>query len=535
MNEHERDINLAESTPEYARQIESELRSVRKESEAARLEYQKKINELEARFSNAMEVSPSGMMMVCIEGVITQVNSELERIFGYEANELVGQPLELLISSGDRQQHQGYRQSYFNDPYILRRMGESPYVWGQRKNGERIPLSIHVRPISTPKGMQAIASVVDVSQHQKLEFSLREQVEQRDRFLATLSHELRGPLNAIVTAALVLELSANQSTEAAKPCQVIRQQSSQMSLLLDDLLDVARLTQGKIKLRLEVIDLNEVCQESIEALQPMITSHKHRLQIDFPTEPTWIKADRVRILQVIGNLLTNAIKYTDPGGFLELSVRQEDSKVVVRVKDNGRGIPADLIKCIFDMFVQGDDTLGRSEGGMGVGLALVRSLVEMHQGTIDVASEGIDKGSEFAVRLPKTSDRPFHSIPSETAELVTRRIVIVEDDDDAREMMKQLLVLQGHDVVASCDNGISGLDAVVTLRPDVAILDIGIPELDGHRLARKIRDELGRSIILVALTGYGRIEDQLATKLAGFDWHLVKPIDIGQLTKILGF
>ena len=208
--------------------------------------------------------------------------------------------------------------------------------------------------------------------------------------------------------------------------------------------------------------------------------------------------------------------------------------MVIRVKDNGRGISADLIKCVFNMFVQGDDTLDRSEGGMGVGLALVRSLVEMHQGTIDVESEGIDKGSEFAVRLPKVSEQPCRSIPSISEERMTRRIVLVEDDNDAREMMKELLVLEGHDVVATCDNGIHGLNAVMTMRPDVAILDIGIPEMDGYQLARKIREGLGRSIMLVALTGYGRIEDQVSTNLAGFDWHLVKPIDFEKLTTILG-
>jgi two-component system CheB/CheR fusion protein len=492
------------------------------------------LKELETRFTNAMEVSPNGMLMVCARGLITKVNSELERIFGYASDELLGQPLETLIAKEERHRHVGLRQEYFLHPYVLRRMGASPYVWGQRKDGQRIPLSVHVRPISTSHGRQAIASVMDVSQHQELESSLRVQVEQRDHFLATLSHELRNPMSAILTATSVLGVAAKDSAAIMRPCNVIVRQATQMAQLLDDLLDVARVTQGKITLRLEVIDLFQVCQESIEAVQPKVSSHSHHVIVSLPDAPVWVQADRVRLVQVVENLLTNAIKYTDDEGTIQLTLTKLDSSAVLSVKDNGRGIPAELIQSMFDMFVQSDTTLDRSEGGMGVGLTLVRSLVEMHQGTIEAKSEGLGKGSEFTVCLPLSKERPaptYSRTPQQPTE--ARRVVLVEDDDDARDMMAALLVHYGHLVVATAANGIDGLKSIVEQRPDVAVLDVGLPGMNGYELARQVRNALGSTIELVALTGYGRAEDQQAVVEAGFNCHLVKPVQIQQLIKVL--
>lgn len=498
------------------------------------------IQELESRFTNAMEVSPHGMLMVCARGSITQVNSELERIFGYQPGELIGKPMEVLVAADVSRRHQDLRQDYFSNPFVIRRMGRGSYVWGQRKDGKRIPLDIHVRPISTPLGRQAIASIVDMSQHQELEVSLREQVQQRDHFLATLSHELRNPMGAILTAASVLAKVAKGSNEIVRPCNVISRQASQISLLLDDLLDVARVTQGKITLRLECVDLVKVCHEAIEAVQPLISAHRHRLTTSFPDNPVWVEADRVRLLQIVGNLLTNAIKYTDDRGNIGLSIRLEQGQAVMRIRDDGRGMSAELIQTVFDMFVQSERTLDRSEGGMGVGLTLVRSLVDLHQGTIQAASDGPGLGSEFTLRLPERKAPRLAAVAREatvTREAVaaagSRRIVLVEDDDDARQMMQELLELYGHQVLAARDNGLDGFAAVVELRPDFAILDVGLPQMNGFELARKVREALGNSLRLIALTGYGRGDDHRLVMEAGFDHHLVKPVRIEQLDRIL--
>jgi two-component system CheB/CheR fusion protein len=496
-----------------------------------------RLKEAETRFKSAMDVSPNGMLMVCSQGKITQVNSELERIFGYAPNELVGQQLEVLIVSDFSERHQSLRQDYFRNPFVIRRMGNMPYVWGQHKDGRRIPLDIHVRPISTAHGRQAIASVVDVSQHQQLEQSLRDQVYQRDRFLATLSHELRNPMGAILASASILEGVASQSAEIMRPCQVIQRQASKMALLLDDLLDVARVTQGKIMLRMEVVDLQSICRESIEAVHALLCMHRHQLVTQFPEATVWVRADRVRLLQVLENLLTNAIKYTDDAGRIELKLGSENGQAVIKITDNGRGMSKEFITTIFDMFIQSDDTLDRSEGGMGVGLTLVRSLVEMHLGTISATSDGPGKGSEFVVRLPLTEERKprIQTAASDSATFRgnSKRLVLVEDDDDAREMMTLLLKQHKHDVVATADNGADGLELIRQHHPEVAVIDIGLPKLDGYQVARKVRSALGKSIYLIALTGYGQAEDHVKVLEAGFDQHLIKPVQIKQLSELL--
>ena len=491
----------------------------------------------ETRFQSALEVSPNGILMVSSHGAITQVNSEVEQIFGYSRSELVGMPLETLIATELRDQHRSEREEYFQDPYVIRRMGDLPYVWGLHREGHRIPLDVHVRPISTPHGKQAIASIVDVSRHQQLEESLREQVTRRDRFLATLSHELRNPMGSIVTAASVLKAPGAETPEISAACDVIRRQASRMSRLLDDLLDVARVTQGKITLRMELVDLVEACRSSVEAMRPMVETHRHQCQTRYPQEPVWVRADRVRLVQVIENLLTNAIKYTDDSGLIEVVVSRRGSRAVVSVRDNGRGMPTELIETIFDMFVQSDDTLDRSEGGMGVGLTLVRSLVQMQDGTIEARSAGPGQGSEFLVELPlaeqppAVTDRPASTATAERT--ISTRLILVEDDDDARDMMASLLNRYGHQVVATASDGLEGLDIIMKLRPDVAILDIGLPKLDGYALGRKLREQLGDQIYLIAVTGYGRNEDRETVVESGFDQHLVKPVDIKQLVRLL--
>ena len=488
----------------------------------------------ESQFNNAVEVSPNGMLMVDRDGRLTRVNSEAEKMFGYTRDELIGQPLQIVMPMEQGSQHSKLQEEYFRNPSSIRRMGPNSYVWGVRKDGRRIPLDVRVDPIATPSGVQAIASLVDISEHQELETSLRDQVRQRDRFLATLSHELRNPMSAILTAASVLDRVAEDASDVLHPSGVIRRQASQIATLLDDLLDVSRVTQGKIKLRPAVTDLAGICRESIEAVSPLVSGHQHTITFQAPDDGVWVEVDRVRMLQTIENLLTNACKYTPDRGKIDVEVGSDGEQAVVRVRDNGCGMSAELLGSVFDMFVQSDDTLHRSEGGMGVGLTLVHSLVELHQGTIAASSDGLGKGSEFVVRLPLTEKRPKAVGPAENS--VVRedaRIILVEDNRDAREMLAALLTHEGYQVVATAADGAEGFEVIMREKPSVALLDIGLPKLDGYQLARKLRRELDQPIRLVALTGYGRDEDREAVLEAGFDDHVVKPVTIKQLQEIL--
>ena len=405
----------------------------------------------------------------------------------------------------------------------------------------------------TQNGTEAIVSVIDMTTHQELEVSLREDVIQRDRFLATLSHELRNPLGAIMSAAQLLSHQADQAaqdssgvkrselTDGVHARRVISQQSRHMARLLDDLLDVSRVSAGKIEMRLEPIDLRDIINESIEVTQAKIDAHGHTLHTTVPPEPVWIRGDRARLLQVLENLLDNAAKYTPESGEITLALSTDASQAVLHVKDNGKGIPTALLDSIFDMFVQSDETLDRSEGGMGLGLALVRSLVELHLGQITTVSEGLGSGSTFEVRLPLV-DAPDEHVPvsDETTEVhdseplkEALRVVLVEDQDDSRDLLAKLLTINGFEVAEAAD-GRNGLNLIVTQRPDVGIVDIGLPEMNGYEVASQVRQKLGSNTIhLVALTGYGQREDRERVLEAGFDDHLVKPVDVEHLAAIL--
>ncbi len=491
------------------------------------------LKQAEDRFRNAVEAAPSGMLMANRQGEITLINSEIERMFGYEREELLGQQVESLLPERYRERHVKLRQDYFHHAN-LRPMASGLDLWARRKDGSEFPVDVRLSPISTPSGSAVLAAIVDVADRKRMESSLRDQVAQRDRFLATLSHELRNPMAAILTAASMLSRVAGDAPDTMAPCGVIRRQSSQLAALLDDLLDVSRVTQNKIKLRRVVTELTTLSNDAIETVAPLISNHRHEIHLDFADGPLWIDVDRSRMLQVIENLLTNAIKYTPNEGNIWFSLSREGKQAAIRVRDDGRGIASHLLDSIFDMFIQSDDTLDRSEGGMGVGLTLVRSLVELHDGTIHARSDGPGHGCEFTVHLPLTTKRP----PRETPPAATHdprqlRLVLVEDSDDARQMLASLLELEGYRVQAAAD-GRQGLELILREKPDVALLDIGLPVIDGYQVARQVRRDLApNDVYLIALTGYGREEDHEAVLEAGFNEHLVKPVKLEELLATL--
>ncbi|MEZ6073659.1 MAG: ATP-binding protein [Pirellulales bacterium] len=361
----------------------------------------------------------------------------------------------------------------------------------------------------------------------------QEAVRRRDEFLAMLSHELRNPLGAVLNATEVVAHRDGEPEATRQAFDVVNRQTRQMARLLDDLLDVSRITRGIIDIRPQVVDLAQLVREAIEVVQPKIDRRRHQLDVRIQHAPVWVEGDPSRLLQIQENLLTNAVKYTPTGGRIDVTLETDQQNVIITVKDNGHGIPRSMLSSIFDLFVQGDESLARSDGGMGVGLNLVKMLVEIHGGSISVYSDGPECGSEFKVRLPITSKLPQAEIVPEEHFDKYRRVLIIEDNDDSRQMLEALLRMDGYDVTVA-SNGITGVEAIRTHSPEVALIDIGLPGLDGYQVARRVRNELSNSTVkLVALTGYGRQSDRHAVMEAGFDEHLVKPVAPEDLARAL--
>jgi signal transduction histidine kinase/CheY-like chemotaxis protein len=351
--------------------------------------------------------------------------------------------------------------------------------------------------------------------------------QSKDEFLAMLAHELRNPLGAIGGAVQVLGLTPLREARAARARDVIQRQVLNMARLVDDLLDVGRVVTGKIVLARQPIDLAETVSASVAAL--MSNEHRER-QVEVVTEVAWVEADPVRLEQIVGNLLSNAFKFTAPDRLVRVSVSVEGRDVVLRVVDHGTGIAADVLPQIFDLFIQAAVANDRSKGGLGIGLTLVRRLVELHGGTVDAESEGEGHGSTFTVRLPgvPAPAPPATDSPSDIRR-PSRRVLLVDDHVDAREMYAVVLQVDGHTVYEAGD-GDEALTVFSREQPDVAVVDIGLPGMDGYEVARRIRSAPeGRDVTLIALTGYGFPEDRERSRAAGFDRHLVKPVAAEEL------
>jgi PAS domain S-box-containing protein len=353
----------------------------------------------------------------------------------------------------------------------------------------------------------------------------------KDEFLATLSHELRNPLGAIANAVAALERRAAQEPAAARLRQIIHRQTHHLARLVDDLLDVARATAGKIALNRQPIDLGEVAAACVRSLRDSGRGRDHRLT--FRVESVIVNADATRLAQVVTNMLENAIKFTPPRGSVDIDVLREGQDAVLRVSDTGIGIPPELLSRVFELFAQAEQPMDRSAGGLGIGLTLSRRLVEMHGGTIVASSEGEGRGAQFTVRLPVEVGRaPLPPSPTAGADQ-SRRILIVEDNDDARESLRLLLESLGHDVIEASE-GRLGVALALEECPDVILVDLGLPGLDGYEVARALRSSaIGETAALIAVTGYGQADDRRRSKEAGFDAHLVKPVSQTLLSNLL--
>ena len=414
----------------------------------------------------------------------------------------------------------------------------------ERPDGSRINVIANIVPLKNERGeiTGAINCFYDITERSRLERHAQQQAEtladlhrRKDEFLAMLSHELRNPLAPISNAVHLLRLQKHEDPIQAQARGIIERQVGQLTRLIDDLMEISRISTGRIHLQEERLAFNGIVENALETVRPLIEKHQHSLEVALSPLTVWLYADASRLEQVVVNLITNAAKYTEPGGSITVSVQQEGNDAVLRVRDSGVGIAPELLPHVFELFTQAERSLARSEGGLGIGLCLVKRLVEMHRGTVTAYST-LGDGSEFVVRLPVMATPPPSSASS--IEMVKPvggplRVLLVEDNVDAAETMALVLGAFGHDVRTAHD-GLSGLKVAIEYRPHVVLLDIGLPGMDGFGVAKQLRlQPTLKNIVLVAMTGYGEVAARQRSVDAGFDHHLVKPADFGKLQEIL--
>ena len=463
------------------------------------------------------------------QGRVTFLNPAAERLAGAPLDAAQGRPLRDVLPLLDA----ATKQPLSLDPSVA-----TACQTVLESSEEARPLTLNVAPCQEGDRECSGAVLVlreDTAEHRRLEEELRRRAEEllaadrrKDQFLAMLAHELRNPLAPIRNAVELMRQVETIDPTFQPSREMVERQVKHLGRLVDDLLDVSRITQGSIRLRKEVVDVGTIVQRAVEGSRPLIESRAHTVSLRLPAEPLRLEADATRLEQVISNLLNNAAKYTMPGGQIWVTAVREGEEAVVRVRDTGIGVPPDVLDRVFEPFVQqSSGSLARTEGGLGVGLTLVRSLVEMHGGQVEASSAGLGQGSEFVVRLP--AQLPAEAtLPAEPAAANAPRplrVLVVEDNIDAAESLATLLRLWNHDVSVVHD-GRTALEAAREQQPEVVLLDIGLPGLDGYQVARRLREELHLDhTLLVAMTGYGQPEDRRRSREAGIQYHFVKPVE----------
>ncbi len=521
--------------------------------------------------ASIVESSNDAIISKSLDGIIQSWNAAAERLFGYTAGEAVGKHISLIIpperiAEEDHiiaQLRVGQRLEHFETERV-------------RSDGQRITVSLTISPIKDDAGIVIGASKIarDVTERRQLEDNLRRLAtdlaaadRRKNEFLATLAHELRNPLAPMSNMLEVLKHTKNDGEVLERAHETIERQLDQMVRLVDDLLDLNRITYDRLELRRSEVELSSVIQQAVEVARPLLDSAGHELVVALPQEPIYLYADRARLAQVFGNLLNNSAKYTQPEGAISLTAERADGEVVVTVKDNGAGIPVDKLNSIFEMFMQVDSTSDQSQGGLGIGLTLVKRLVEMHGGSIEPRSAGEGLGSEFVVRLPvvaravetgsdgasavrgksqltgelgltgesqATGESQLSESRSGDGSQAERRVLIVDDNRDSADSLSMLLEITGNKTAVAHD-GLEAIEAAEKYRPDVMLLDIGLPKLNGHEVCRRIREQpWGKDIVMIALTGWGQEDDRRKSEEAGFNGHLVKPVDYDKLLELLG-
>lgn len=503
----------------------------------------------QARLAAIVESSDDAILSKSLDGTILSWNTAAERLFGYTPPEAIGKNITLIIPSERLDEERmilerlcrGERIDHFETVRVA-------------KDGRRIHISLTISPIRSTDGQIIGASKIarDITKRiqgekqlrgnedrlRQLAADLSEANRRKDEFLATLAHELRNPLAPIHNGLQIMRASHSNQPAVQQAGAMMERQLGNLVRLVDDLLDVSRISRGKLELRKERVELAAVLNNAVETSLPLIESSRNKLTVSVPPEPIFVDADVVRLGQVFANLLNNAAKYSEPGGHVWLTAERQGSDVVVRVKDTGVGIPADMLAKIFDLFTQVDRSLERSQSGLGVGLTLVKRVVELHGGTVHARSEELGKGSEFIVRLPVAVPALSDLKPPPDTVQPSRlplhcRILVADDNKDSATSLAMLLTIMGHEV-RTANDGMQALELAAAFRPDVILLDIGMPKLNGYETCRRIRAETwGSKPILIALTGWGQVEDKRRSAEAGFNYHLVKPIDTDALQMVL--
>lgn len=468
-------------------------------------------------------------------------NPGAENLFGYRSDEIIGQHFSRFFSPEDVRSGQPEHELK-----VATDKGRSNGAsWQIRKDGTRFWCEIIVTPLlDERKRTSSFARVMhDLTVNQAMEAQrqradgLAEANRDREVFMALLSHELRSPLSPIVNALSILRQMRTEDPIIENAGNIIERQVGQMVRLVDDLLDISRITKGKLQLTKEKVELRVVANHAAETARPLMEARRHEFSVALPTQPVWVDADPARMEQVVVNLLNNAAKYTDPGGLIRLTVSREEDDAVIRVKDNGVGISAEQLPKVFELFAQADGSLGRTYGGLGIGLALARNLVEMQDGRLLGQSAGAGKGSEFTVKLPVVAGAPGRDVKTtlEPGQPVGRslQIMVVEDNVDAADSLSMLLRLFGHDVQVA-RTGPTALDMASSFRPDVVLLDIGLPGMDGYQVAEHLRTKPEfKDVCICALTGYTPSDaDRLRHQESGFDHYYVKPVSLDKLNEL---
>ena len=498
------------------------------------------LRDSELRFRRLFQTARDGILILDAKlGTIIDANPYMCGLLGYELHDFVGKELwEIGLFRDKDANREAYRE--------LREIGYIRYehLPLKTKGGDEVEVEFVSNLYTMGDRQVAQCNIRDITLRSRMERQAKAQAaaladlhRRKDEFLAMLSHELRNPLSPILNAVHLLRLQKNENLIQQEARTIIERQVGQLSHLINDLMEVARFASGKIQLHPVRLDMRGVVERAVESARPLIDSRRHRLTVIVPEEPIWLNADPARLEQVVVNLLNNAAKYTDEGGLIRLEVRSHGQQMVLSVRDTGVGIDLEQFPDIFDMFTQAARTLDRSQGGLGIGLSLVQRLVDMHQGKVEVRSDGLGRGSEFTIRLPLLLS-PDPMSPTAPAESIPRpphagRVLVVDDNVDSAEVLATLLRMVGHDV-KTVYTGPTALTAAEAYAPDVVLLDIGLPGLNGYEVARRLRrDPKLKGVRLVAMTGYGDEADRLLAQEAGFDRHLVKPVDFPKVEELL--
>ncbi|CAI8917930.1 hybrid sensor histidine kinase/response regulator [Methylocaldum szegediense] len=577
------DVGESSGQPEHASSRDLDARVLELETENRKLrETLEAMHESRDRYVNLFDFAPAGYLTMDERGIIREINLTAAGMLARQRPSLIGLPFVRFVAKADQKtflkhlsQSRNERRSLTME---LRLVG---------KGGWHLPVEMHTssarddrhclfyRAVLTDtserllvrtaldqsrrqleqKASERTAALLEnrlleaeVAERKRLEAELRQRMQEladadrhKDEFMAMLAHELRNPLAAIVNATELMRRKPEGHADLHDwACRVIKDQTAHLARLLDDLLDVARVTQGKIVLENKTLDLRSVVSQAIETNRAMIDDRRHHLKVRVPPEPVWVYGDGTRCVQIIGNLIHNAAKFTDVEGQIEVVVEIERDEAIVRVRDNGTGISPDLLPRIFEPFTQEDRSLARSRGGLGIGLSLVKKLVELHNGKVEVFSEGPDRGSEFVIRLP-TATAPSSALEqretnsgSPAGDHAGQYVLVVDDNASSADSLSTLLQAYGYRVQVVYDGKVA-LDLIKERVPDVVLLDIGMPQMDGYEVALRMRDDprLARTR-LIAVSGYGQEEDRQRSRKAGFDHHLVKPVDIDILLDLLG-